>query len=595
MSPAPALDEPPDLTAWPPRDGVSAAHGPALLDWAADASADRARLCLLRGARGSGKSHLLTWFLLGPTDRPRTTPHATVPAAGLFTDAFAWELGRQLGYGPLAPDRLLDRLTADQRPLLLLVPDLHLAGRGPADLLPAQPSTLVRELLLPLLRLPRTRAVVEVGDTDLLDAWPGAESIDVGAAPHAGYVPPAGARGTQDLTALVPRSDDGRPRWDLAPASAREHALDQALLSPDTRRTVRELLTDPGFLVHGSAVSVAACLADERIPTPPGLRQVWRAAAPQLSDPRLGTVERAALLHTAALGASPALARYLLPLAEQHPFTAVWARPDAPRTALTPAPDGMGRLLAADPLGALAPLDPATGADTAAVAAPRGVRPDGIAVRRDGSMLLLTDTGALQPVTSSPEGTAAVVLGHIAAHHGHLTLRHPELRPTALGQCPVSGTTVLGDEQGGVHLWALDTYHPNPRSQLLHTAPVTAVACLTPPDDRDTLVMSAALDGTVRLWAASADPLPEPVEARPAFVTAMAAAHSTHGPVLAVAWDDARVHLWHLRTGRVHALPLIARCRALALSPELHLTIAGPDGTYALRLDGSRLWHQPSD
>ncbi|MER5944812.1 hypothetical protein ABT127_01975 [Streptomyces sp. NPDC001904] len=590
MNPAPALDEPPDITAWPPREGVSAAHGPALLDWAADTSADRARVCLLRGARGSGKSHLLTWFLLGPTGHARTTAHATVPAAGLFADAFAWELGRQLGYGPLSPDRLLERLTGDPRPLLLLVPDLHLAGRGPADLPLAQPAALVRDLLVPLLRLPQTRAVVEVGDTDLLDAWPGTESIDAGDTPHAGYAPPAGARSAEDLTALVPRGADGRPHWDLAPESAREHALDQALLSPGTSRTVRALLTDPGFLVHGSAVSVAACLADERIPTPPGLREVWRTAAPQLSDPGHGTTGRAALLHTAALGVSPALARYLLPLAEQHPFTAVWARPDAAVTALAPTPGGPGPLLAADALGALTLLDPATGADTAAVGSPRGVRPDGIAVRRDGAMLLLSDTGALQPVTPQPEGTAAVVLGHIASHHGTLTLRHPELRPTALGQCPLSGTTALGDEQGGVHLWALDTYHPNPRSRALHQAPVTAVTCLAPPDDGHTLVMSAALDGTVRLWAASADPLPEPVERRPAFVTALAAAHTADGPVLAVAWTDARVHLWHLRTGRVHVVPLLVRCRALALSAGLRLTVAGPDGAYALGLDAARLW-----
>ncbi|NUQ99111.1 MAG: hypothetical protein HOY79_22005 [Streptomyces sp.] len=61
----------------------------------------------------------------------------TIPSASLFTDAFAWELGRQLGYGPLSPDRLLERLTADPRPPAALVPDLHLAGRGPADRPPA--------------------------------------------------------------------------------------------------------------------------------------------------------------------------------------------------------------------------------------------------------------------------------------------------------------------------------------------------------------------------------------------------------------------------------------------------------------------------
>lgn len=253
-------------------------------------------------------------------------------------------------------------------------------------------------------------------------------------------------------------------------------------------------------------------------------------------------------------------------------------------------PGEQGGLLAADPLGGLTLLDPATGRATAAVACPRTVRPEGIAVRRDRSVLLLTDTGALQPVTLDTEGTAAGVLGHIAAHHGQLTLKHPRMRPTALGQCPRSGITVVGDEQGNVHVWALETYHPTPHSQALHKAPVTAVTCLALPDDQHTLVMSAAMDGTVRLWATSADPMPDPVEKRPAFVTAMAAAHTAHGPVLAVAWNDASVHLWHVPTGRVRAIPLLVRCQALALSPGLHLTIGGPDGTYALRLDTPQLW-----
>jgi len=594
VSMAPVLGGPelggPDITAWPPLEGVTAAHGPALLDWAADTTEGRGRVCLIRGTRGSGKSHLLTWFLVGSAGHPRTTAHATIPSAGLFTDAFAWELGRQLGYGPLSPDRLLERLTADPRPLLLLVPDLHLAGRGPADRPTADPAALTEELLLPLLRLPQTRAVVEVGDTDLLDAWAGAESIDVGDTPHGSFVPPELVLGGEDLIARVPRTDDGRPRWDLATEAAREHALDQALLSPDTGHTVRALLADPGFLVHGSPVSLAACLADERIPAPRGLRQVWQEAAPQLSDIEHGTGQRAALLHTAALGASPDLAAYLLPLAEQHLFTAVWARPVAAVTALASTPGDGGELLAADPLGGLTLLDPTTGRSTTAVVSPSTARPDGIAVRRDRSLLLLTDTGALRPVTTDTEGTAAGVLGHIAAHHGHLTLRQPRRRPTALGQCPRTGTTVVGDEQGSVHVWALETYHPTPHSQDLHNAPVTAVTCLTLSDDRHTLVMSAAMDGTVRLWATSAGPMPEPVERRPALVTAMTAVDSADGPVLAVAWNDARAHLWHVPTGRVRAIPLLVRCRALALSPDLRLTIAGPDGTYALRLDARRLW-----
>ncbi|WP_329120716.1 WD40 repeat domain-containing protein [Streptomyces sp. NBC_01465] len=577
------MTAPPDTTAWPPREAVTATHGPALLAWAADTAPDRTRVCLIRGARGSGKSQLLAWFLAGAPSHPRTTAHATVLSAGLFTDAFAWELGRQLGYGPLAPHRLLDRIAADARPLLLLVPDLHRAGRGPADLPAARPRTIVDELLVPLLQLPYVRAAVEVGESDLLGTWPGAESLTTGSTSHGPYE-------TDAPSDEVPRASDGRPRWDLAPPRAAEHALDQALLEPDPVQAVRTLITDPAFLVHGSAVAIAATLADERILTPRGLRETWRQAAPQLSDTEHSLTQRAALLHTAALGSSPNLAQYLRPLAEQHRFTAAWSRPDHPVTALARTPDA---LLTAGPLGDLTLLDPTTGAHTGTQTAPTPVRPQAIAVRQDGSALHLADTGALHPVAGETGASAAVE--RIALHHGQAALKDPRLRPTALGQCPLTGTTVVGDEQGNAHVWGPDAAQSTPHSHALHASPITAVTCLPPtPDAPDVLVFSAAMDGTVRLWATAADPLPEPVEQRPAFVTAMSAAHTPQGLVLAVAWTDARVHLWQVNTGRVHAIPLLTPCHALALTTtptgDCHLVVAGPEGTYALRLNTTSLW-----
>lgn len=601
----------PDLAAWPPLEGVTAVHGPALLGWAADTSPTRPRVCLVRGARGSGKSQLLAWFLMGSASHRRTTVHATVLSEGLFTDAFAWELGRQLGYGPVPPDRLLDRLAVDQRPLLLLVPDLHRSGRGPADRPPAEPADLVRDFVVPLLQLPQTRAVIEVGDTALLDGWADGEpveTVDVGDKPYGTVTEPA----ADDLMAQLVRTPDGRPIWDQAPPAVREHALDRALLAPDAGRAVRALLTDPGFLLHGSAVSIAACLADERIPAPPALRQTWRSAAPQLSDSDHSAPERAALLHAAALGADPTLARYLLPLAERHVVTAVWSRPDASVTALAAVPPGHGsehsgehsfgqaELLAADPLGGLTVLDAATGRGVTTVRVPRSstARPQDFAVRPDGSLLMLTDTGSLQAAGEGPDYGAGNpagepstgVLGRIAAHHGQAALKDPVLRPSALAGSHGGGLAAVGDEQGNVHVWKLETPGPAPRSYALHQAPVSAVACLDLPEDGLTLVLSAGMDGRVRMWETSADPMPEPVEQRPALVTAMAAARTAHGPVLAVAWNDAGLHLWQLFTGRVRRVPLLLPCAALALSADALLTIGGPEGSYALTLDTARLW-----
>lgn len=586
MNTAPAPTGP-DIAHWPPLEGVAATHGPALLDWAADTSPERPRVCLVRGAKGSGKSQLLAWFLMGSAGHPRTVVHAAVLAEALFADAFAWELGRQLGYGPLSPARLLDRLMVDQRPLLLLVPDLHRSGRGPGDRPPARPETLVEDLLVPLLELPGTRALIEVGNSDLFDGWAKTASVET---LHVGDTPygPLAAPPKVDLAGQVPRTADGRPLWDRAPQAVREHALDQALFAPDAEHAVRALLTDPGFLLHGSSVSIAACLADERIPAPRGLRHTWRLAAPHLSDPEHSTAERAALLHAAALGPSPGLARYLLPLAEAHVCTAVWAQPEAAITALAQVPSEQGELCAADPLGDVTLLDPATGRSAAPAPSspPSSARPQGIAAHQDGSLLLLTDTGTLHPTGDDPTG----FFDHIATHHGQAALKNPDVTPSAVGQCLRSGIMVIGDEQGSVHVWDPADHYAGPRVRSLHAAPVTAVACLALPDDGHTLVMSAAMDGTVRLWETSADPMPVPVEQRPALVTAMTAALTPHGPVLAVAWNDAALHLWHLRTSRMRPVPLLVPCHALALSAGSRLTVAGPDGAYALRLDTARLW-----
>jgi hypothetical protein len=258
-----------------------------------------------------------------------------------------------------------------------------------------------------------------------------------------------------------------------------------------------------------------------------------------------------------------------------------------------------GGLLAADPLGALTLLYAATGRITATVAMAEAgtVRPQGIAVCRDGSLLLLADTGGLHPAGQGSvydgEGPAAAP-GRIAAHHGQAALRDPGVLPTALGRSPDGGVVVVGDEQGVVHVWRLDGNPGDgdcgPVSRVLHPAPITAVTCLPLPEDKLTLVMSAGTDGTVRLWEPSAEPMPTPVEQRPALVTAMSAAHTPHGPVLAVAWNDSVVTLWHIPTGRVHRLPLLTPCAALSLSSDPHLTVGGPGGTWTFTLDSVRLW-----
>ncbi|MER6285868.1 hypothetical protein [Streptomyces sviceus] len=599
----------PDIASWPPLDDDKRAPGQQLLDWAADG--DRPRLCLVRGAEGSGKSALLAWLLAGTVGRPGLTVHATVPSEGLTTESFAWELGRQLGYGALSPDRLLDQVGADERPLLLLVPDLHRAGAGPADLPSAAPETLVAELLEPLLAIPHLRAAVEVGTSGLLAAHGGVEVVDLGEDGSHG----TGQDSYAELVAAVPRTADGRPDWSRAPDAVRRRILDTALRTDDQGAAVRGLLADPGFLVHGSATALTAALADQRIPVPGRLREVWRRAAPELTAYHTDGAERAALLHAAAVDTDPDLTEYLRPLAGQHWWSTVWARRDVPVSAPALVPGGEERmLLASDPTGRLRAYDVGSGASLGAVGGsafelgaaggnatdgaastsvrPASVRPRSTAPRDARSALLLDRSDALLPLVTEDDPTAAFALERIAEHHGSAALAEEDSLVTALG----SGGTrrpyaVVGDRGGTVHVWSLGEYQDVPRSFRVHEQPVTAVTCVDTADGL-TLTFSAGADGSVRLWETSADPMPVPVQQRRYRATALSATDTPVGPVLAVAWSDGELHLWHIFSGRMRVLPWLRACDTLALTPEGLLVIADSDGLHAVRLRLDVLWER---
>ncbi|MFK4103411.1 WD40 repeat domain-containing protein [Streptomyces sp. NPDC019531] len=585
----------PDIASWPPLDEDKQALGQRLLDWAADG--DGPRLCLVRGAEGSGKSGLLAWLLAGTVGRPGLTVHATVPSEGLTTESFAWELGRQLGYGPLSPARLLDQVGADERPLLLLVPDLHRAGAGPSDLPAAAPETLVAELLEPLLAIPHLRTAVEVGRSGLLTA-DDAEVIDLVEGGGSG-----GGEGNRqvsyaDLVAEVPRTADGRHDWSQASDAVRRRILDVALRTDDGA-AVRGLLADPGFLVHGSAAALTAVLADERIPVPGRLREVWRRAAPELTAYHPDSAERAALLHSAAVDTDPELTEYLRPLAQRHWWSAVWARTDLSVTALAPVPGGERRLLVSDPTGRLRTYDVESGASVGAsngaassFVHPTSVRPRSVAPRDARSALLFDRSDALLPLVTEDDPTTAFALGRIAEHHGSAALAAEESQVTALGSGGARNPyAVVGDRGGTVHVWSLGEYQDVPRSSRVHEQPVTAVTCVDTADGL-TLTFSAGADGSVRLWEISAEPMPVPVQQRRSRATALAAADTPAGPVLAVAWSDGELHLWHVFSGRMRVLPWPHGCDALALTPEGLLVVGDAGGLYGVRLRLDVLWEE---
>jgi WD40 repeat protein len=218
------------------------------------------------------------------------------------------------------------------------------------------------------------------------------------------------------------------------------------------------------------------------------------------------------------------------------------------------------------------------------------VRPRSIAPRDARSALLLDRSDALLPLVTEDDPTTAFALERIAEHHGSAALAGEDSLVTALG----SGGTripyvVVGDRGGTVHVWSLGEYQDVPRSCRVHEQPVTAATCVDTADGL-TLTFSAGADGSVRLWETSAEPMPVPVQQRRYRVTALAAADTPAGAVLAVAWDDGELHLWHVFSGRVRVLPWLRDCDALALTPEGLLVIGDTEGLCAVRLRLDALW-----
>ncbi|MGW4897975.1 WD40 repeat domain-containing protein [Kitasatospora sp. NPDC004240] len=555
-----------------------------LLAWAADGPATdtdgsdgRPRLALVTGPRGAGKTRLLAG-LVAATATPGSgaTVHAVGFAQGQTAETLAWQLARHLGYGPLDPAPLLERLRLDPRPLLLLLTDLHRSGRGPAGLSAADPRTVITELVGPLLALPSVRAAVETDDPVALADLGGVDLdatlvVSVPPLPDAPTVP---APREPVADTLVPGQD-----WTLVAEEDREHALDHL---PEAARA---LLTDPGYLVHGPVAAITAALADPDLPVPGRLREVWHRAAPALSVPGLSEADRAAVLHTAAVGLDGQLAEYLRPLAVSAGWYGRWTL-RRPAAALAVSPVAATAVISG-PLGRLTAHDLRDGAVIDLFGPTPLHAPAGLALFGLDTVLALDANGSIHPLGMPGAEEIPLDALRLTLHHNGAALLDPADRPTALGS--TRRTAAVGDGKGQVHLWREDEEYP--RVFRPHAAPVCSLAGLELPDGETVLLVAGALDGSIRLWDTATGGDPVLVEQRRTAVPlGLALAATPRGPVLAVSWSDQRLDLWHLLTGRALTIPALHRADSLALTANGTLVGAGTAGTWAVRLDVHALW-----
>ncbi|MFD5897475.1 hypothetical protein [Streptomyces sp. NPDC060366] len=535
--------------------------GAALLAWLADSSA--AVLCLVTGGAGCGKSTLLAWLVghgtRAGTERERVV-HAFVPLAGLSVRGAVWTLADQLGLMARGPEEFLARLTADRRPVTIVLPDLHAA---------TDPGVLT-ELVLALSTQDHVRLVVETrSDTPV----------------HRQLA----ASGAAVMDLDEPRwTDEARRRsWNAA------HGETIAPPAPERHQVAAVVeLNDPAALCAADPWLVTAAFdADQE--ERGGLRSAWLRAGQSLCRDQ-DSAERALVLLT-ALGdaADPRLRPELDQLAATAGWRLGWSRIrgdmappwPGPVFAMTTAGLPAGQALLADHQGVLRTVNTAD-------CTPNGRIPQlqsplvGLGLLTDSTVLALDDQGRVSaetlPGAARPTGLAALLDDRpTPAQRLTDTLRTHLVRSAGRALCATPGVVAVGGGDGTVHAFTPGSPDEAPRTCRLHTGRVTALAALDLPlgDDGQTvpLLYSAGADGRVRAWSPAADPQLTPVAERPSPVTALSATHTPRGPVLAVAWADGLVELRFLDGGETRHLWPGTAVNALALTADGSLLIGTDD------------------
>jgi hypothetical protein len=545
------------------------AAGKSAVAWLRDRHSPR--LLLLTGPDQSGPTLLAAALTSVSEELPgEARIHAQASARGLPPRVLAWVLAAQLGHCAAEPVDLARLLAADRRPVTMLIAELDAAG-------PFQDGqgreAVLNELLRPLLGLSHVRLIVATGNpADLADdstATVLAVEPDLDSDPGRDY------DGTDPSQPEQPSQQQRQQPW----------LLDGVPLSSlQAEGRLPKLLTDPRILLTSSPLdlAVAAELAWPQLTA--AARMQWTSFGQAIALADLTRPERAALWHAAAVATrDDALATALTPYLTDAPFTARWARwhpLEAPTglgagwtgpvlaLAAGRGPGGDGHVLAADALGRIHTLDSATGrelgghetqpqSNAALVGLDTGAV---LAVNPDGAVTLLLhepaagadETNRIADLIAPDRSPTAHVRAAVTALREQATIP-----ATALAAAPDGSVLALGDAAGSIHVFDLTSREFTAQLLQLHTGPVTAISAIRTSGTGELIVVSGARDGRVELITVAGQLGGGTFVQRATPVTALCAAESASGPVVASAWADGMILVHSLITHQqLAAVPL---------------------------------------